>query len=463
MPRIITIAVVLSTFFSSAQVFAQAPTPAPTPAPVTNGPLNCPDYYTLGSVEASFKSTVNQTVPSSLLTFSGEIVNKNAYPLLRGTLFVKIFQKDKSSFSKGDGNPVVDQFVIKEGITLPANGTIPLTYEWNVPENAEGGEYYTAYFFTTENSYNLMGLSYTDDVIGNQSPFSIKRELDASVAKLSKTKTTLNGQDYFFAAPPLHFAAGEMVRVETIISNPSGEEKRLPLQWSQYSWDAMNPENLRHTKTELVTVPANGEVVVSYEVQPQRESVVYITAVTQDKDVKSFLNIRYIRDGIEETRTNFSAITSFPIKKDIETTLFVCAQAVNMETVSGNTLTLSLTDRDGNRIHEYRYEGDIDGLMGGYGEKFIPATDLDYVLLTATLERNGVIVEQVKTEYDCKVIDPSSCAQKEMEIPWTFNKTYLLGALLAGLGILVVIITSLFFINRRRNYINSDGMTTPLS
>lgn len=452
----------------SAQNFASTKEAAsfglPTlPAVEATGTLNCFDYYSFGSVSADLQATVGQSVPGATLTFKGEVVSKNPYPLLNGTLYVKIFKRDETTFAEGDGNPIVDQFIVKGNIMLAANGKLPVSYEWKIPTNAEGGEYYAAYFFTTSNRYNLMGLTFTDDVVGNQAPFKIMNEIDAKIAKLSKISTTLNGQDHHFAAFPLHFAAGDTVTVETVITNPSDEEKTVPLQWNQYSWDAMLPENLRHTKTELVTVPANGEVIVSYEVRPQRESIVYVTAVTQDRETKSILGIRYVRDGIEETRINFPAVTVFPIKKDTEATLFACAHSLNLPVVPGNTLTLTLTDRDGKVIHEYRYEGDISGAMSGYGEKFTPTSNINYAFLTATLERNGVIVEQVKTEYDCKVIDPSSCLPEEGigVFDWLKNN-----AVVAVLSVVILLLTAgiiAFLIKRRRHRGGgSSPMTTPI-
>lgn len=435
------------------------------PAVGGTGSLNCFDYYSFGSVSADLQPTVGQSVPGATLTFKGEVVSKNPYPLLNGTLYVKIFKRNETTFAEGDGNPVVDQFIVKDNITLAANGKLPVSYEWKIPVNTEGGEYYAAYFFTTSNRYNLMGLSFTDDVVGNQAPFKITNEVDTKIAKLSKISTTLNGRDHHFAAFPLHFAAGDNVKVETIIVNTSDRSKTVPLQFTQYAWDAMSKDNLRHTKTELVTLAPGETKNVSYVVQPQRESVVYIVAVTQDLEVKSILNIRYVRDGIEETRINFPGVSAFPLGKDTETTLFACAHAVNSSLVPGNTLTLALTDREGKVVYEYRYEGDISGNMSGFGEKFTPASNINYALLTATLERNGVIVEQVKTEYDCAVIDQNSCLPEEGVggvFDWLKNNAVV--AVLSVVILLLIAAIIIFLLKRRRHRGGgSSPMTTPIT
>lgn len=428
-------------------------------------PLNCFDYYTFGSVTADLQPMVAQSVPGATLSFAGEVVNANAYPLLNGTLYVRIFHKDDTVYAEGDGHPVVDQFVIKDGLTLRPNGSLPISYNWKVPLNAEGGEYYAAYFFVTEKRYNLLGLSFTDDVVGNQAPFTIVTDDETSVAKLSKITTTLNGLDHHFAAYPIHFSSTDTVKVETTITNPSNTEKSLPLQWDQYAWDGLRPENHRFSKTDIVTLAPGETKTVSYEVQPQRESLVFVTAITQDIEAKSILNIRYARDGIEETRINFPAVTSFPLPKEQAATLFACAHSTNQPVVPGNILTLTLKDRNGSVIHEYRYEGDIYGDMGGYGQEFTPASDVNYALLTAKLERYGVIVEEVTTVYDCTVIDPASCLPEPVGpsiFDWLKAHALVIGLTILGI---IVVIAGMVLIKRYRNRLpktTETAMTKPM-
>lgn len=454
-----------------AQVAAPVAATSTPPIPSLYGgeaeksPLSCFDYYTFGSVHADLQPSLGQTVPGTSLTFSGDIVSENPYPLLDGTLYVKIFKRNEKTFAEGDGNELVDQFIVKDGITLPAKGTLPMSYEWKVPMNAAGGEYYAAYFFTTAKRYNLMGLSFTDDVVGNQAQFTITSIEDPLIAKISKIDTTLNGRNHHFAAFPLHFKAGDTVTVKTTITNPSDKTKTLPLQWNQYSWDAMNKDNLRFTKTEVVTLAAKETKTVTYEVQPQRESVVYVVATTQDNQAKSILDIRYVRDGIEETRINFPGVTTFPIQAGEVQTLFACAHSLNQPVVPGNILTLTLKDKDGKIIHEYRYEGAITGAMGGFGDTFSTDKNINYATITATLERNGVIVEQVTQTYDCSVIDQNSCLPETPSIGHGFDwiKAHLMQVLLIIVILLLLGAMGVFLYKKRSNHIDATDtpMTTP--
>ena len=465
MNRIFASFFVLGLVLSSAQVsFAQESEPAQpaVPSPQAVGPLNCYDFYTYGSVEADLKPTVKQTVPGTPITFVGNLKNTNPYPLLDGTLYVKIFKRDETTFSAGDVDFVVDQFVIKDGITLRANGQERTTFVWEVPRNAEAGNYYAAYFFTTAKRYNLMGLSFTDDIVGNQAPFAITAPDAVPVAKLLKSDTTLNGETNLFAGYPLSFSADEAVTISTTLINNSAVAKTLPLQWNQYAWDSMNKDNLRRTKTEVVTIPPKSEKTVTYTAQKQSESVVYVTAVTQDIETKSFLNVRYGHDGIPETRTNFLGLSAFPLAKDTPATLFACAQSTNLPLVPGNILTLSLKDRAGKTIHEYRYEGDIKGTTGGFGESFTPASNINFATLTATLERDGVVIEEVTQTYDCEAIDPVTCFPEEgMGGFLDFLKTYYLPLILTLVIILLIAAIMVYLKKRpRREHIDAGTSNT---
>lgn len=425
----------------------QPPVPSIESAPET-GNIACFDYYQFGSVQADLQTDLEQTVPGATIAFSGKITNANDYPLVDGKLSVKIFKKDESTFAEGDGNPIVDQFVIQEDINLPAKGEKDTSFEWVVPNNARAGEYYAAYFFTTSNKYNLMGLSFTDDVVGNQAQFTITSESDPQSVTLSKAATTLNGQNHHFAAVPLHFKSDEVVTIQTTLVNPSAQEKSVPLQWNQYAWDSQDEANRRNTKTELVVLAPNETKTVSYEVKPQQEAVVYVTIITQDGESKSFLNVRYVRDGILETRINFPSLTKFPIKEGEPNRLFACAHSTNEPVVPGNLLILTLKDQNNAVIYQYRYEGDISGAMSGFGEEFLPKQSYDNVTLEAQLFRDGSEVENVKVHYDCNKIDPNSCLNKEEASTLSLFSGKTIVLVIGGLTLLALLVI-LYFIKRR--------------
>ncbi len=402
------------------------------------GNIACFDYYKFGSVQADLQTNVTETAPGATIAFTGKIVNENDYPLVDGKLVAKIFRRSEVTFNEGNGNEIVDQLVVADDVALPAKGGKDASFEWKVPLNARGGEYYAAYFFVTSDRYNLLGLSFTDDVVGNQAPFKVKNESDPKTAFLLKNGTLLNDKKHTYAAFPLHFGKDEAVTAKVQVQNPSDQPKTLPVQWNQYGWDAMRDENRQNTKTELVTLQPNETKELSYQVLPTNSSVVFLTLTTQDGESKSILNIRYVRDGVDETRINFPSLTKFPVVAGEEQTLFACAHSTSSPLVKNNILLLTLKDREDKVITQYRYEGDIPGAMSAFGDKFTSNKDYDYIKLEASLFRDGNELEKVEVVYDCQKIDANLCKESASVAGGIFTGKNIVIAIIALTGLVIL-------------------------
>jgi hypothetical protein len=348
------------------------------------GNVACFDNYHFGSVEANIETNSAQAVPGSDVAFFGTLKNTNDYPVVNGTLYLKVFFRDDATFKAGDGNQLVDQFPLEEKYTIDAKEEKKVEFSWHVPENARGGNYYLATFFATEGRYNLSGLSFTDDVIGNSVEFTVTSDQDSAIL-LDKTQTTLNGQNHHFVSFPLHFKRDETVDTKVTLTNPSTENKVIQLTWEEYTWDALRKETLQNQKYELIEIGANESKELSYSVTPKNTAVTYLVVTAKDQYSKSIQDIRFVRDGIQETRINFPSLSHFPLKAGEQNSLFACAHSTNLPNVTGNILTLTLRDQDQKTIHEYRYQGDISSAMGGWKDDFTSNKTYTKVFLTATL------------------------------------------------------------------------------
>ncbi len=393
----------LSEYFSTASGSNVA-----TTAP--EGTVNCFDYYTFGSVQVDVNPLISQTVPGVPITFSGTIKNQNPYPLIGGSVYAKVFRKSTNASSvQVDGYDVVDQFFVEEGITVAANGSVPLSFDWTVPRNAPSGDYQVAFFFVTAKRFNLLGLSFTDDVVGNQANFSITSDATVAPVAFDKGSVLLNGTAFHFAAFPPHFQKDDTVKAEMVLVNPSKEDRTVSVSWKQYDWDGLRQENLVTEKTEAILVKANEKKSISYETKEYKGAVTYLVVEARDGASKSILDIRFVRDDVEQVRMNFPGIMSFPLKAVEENTVFSCIHATNSDIVNGTELTLELKDTDGKVIHTYDYQGGITGNMMGVKDTFIPEKDYGRFTLSATLKKDGKVVEALDQNYDCQNIDPSLC------------------------------------------------------
>ncbi len=407
--------------------------------PTSEAPANtvsCFDYYEFGSVQANLTAPISSTISGSKIIFSGTIVNNNPYPIVDGTLYVKIF-RSRGASNDGNGPEVVDQFFALGDIVIPAKNSVPASFTWNVPSNAISGEYQLATFFTTSRKFNLLGLSFTDDVVGNTVPFRVVSEQKGTVA-FDKAAVEVDGEAYRFAAFPPRTSETDAVDVTAVVKNSTNKAEKATISWTVYQWDAQLRSNAVQEKTETVTVAAQGSAPVSITVSDARHPVYLVVGTLTWRDTKSIIGVRFVRSGIDRLRINFPGVTDFPIIRGQENTVFSCLHNAGENAVVPNgRLELALLDGDENIIHEYVYEGDVTGAMMGVAEKFVPQKNYDRFALEARLYEGEEIIENVRLEYDCNTINPATCAA--VSATEAFDFASLLGGDFGPIAVVIVI------------------------
>ncbi|QQR65433.1 hypothetical protein IPH92_02560 [Candidatus Kaiserbacteria bacterium] len=380
-------------------------TPVSTSPAAPSNTVNCFDYYSFGSVQVHLSPTLEQTIPGMPLTFTGTLKNANAYPVVGGQVYAKIFKVDDGDtpLTHQNGHPLVSFFLVQDNVVIPANGEIPATFTYQVPKNMAGGAYTIAYFFTTENRYNLLGLSFTDDVTGNKANFSITDDTNTPVT-FNKNTVMLNKTPFSFAAFPPHFTKDEAVTAHVEAVNPANTERVVEVTWIISQWDGILAKHEVKRETQGVLLKPKEKKTLSYTLPKLDTSVTFIQAILKDQDAESILHIRYVRDGNEELRINYPSITEYPLTAGKETTVFSCLHSTNLPIVSDNLLTLTLKDENNDVIHTYTYEGDVTGAMMGVKDTFTPPRDLTTFSLTAALTHKGALVDEVTIHYDCNAL-----------------------------------------------------------
>ncbi|HWO07130.1 MAG TPA: hypothetical protein VNM40_00945 [Candidatus Paceibacterota bacterium] len=374
------------------------------------GTVSCFDYYSFGSVQAKLTSSVASTVSGATMTFSGTLENANPYPIVDGALYVKVF-KSRGAVNDGNGPDVVDQFFVQEGIAIPANTSVPVTFTWKVPSYAQSGDYRLATFFTTSHKFNLLGLSFTDDVVGNTVLFSVVGEQTERVL-IDKASVRVNDDGYRFATFPPRVGT-DPVTVRATVRNTADTPQTATISWNIYQWDAQQREHMVQNEHTTVSVPARGSVPISILVRDATYPVYYAVGTLTWKDTKSIIGVRFVRDGVDRLRINFPGVMSFPLRAGQANTLFSCLHNTSDTPIlPGGRLELSLTDRNGALIAEHIYDGDVTSDMMGVASAFTPERDYDYVTLNASLYQNSSLVDSAHITYDCQAIDPTICGPK---------------------------------------------------
>ena len=404
-------ALAISCFQPLVALAQDVPPPAfgqPTAAAPANT-INCFDYYHFGSVQVDVTPSVASAVSGVPITFTGSIKNENPYPVVDGSVYVKIFRERGNGEKDFNGPDVVDQFYAADNLTIPANGELPITINWNIPAYAVSGQYKIATFFTVSHKFNLLGLPFTDDVVGNTAGFKVSAEQSGTVG-FKKDAVTVGGEQYHFAAFPPRTSASKPVTVEATLSNATGESVTIPVTWSLYHWSQNDQANFITSRTDQVTIAPGKTAKVSFVVDDANYPVYLLQGVAKWQDTSSIINVRFVREAKDRLRINFPAVTSYPLTAGTPSTLFSCLHnSGSSEVVPSSRLVLSLRDAAGDLIHSYTYSGGVTGAMMGVADTFTPNKTYDTFKLEAQLYQGQNLVDQSDVSYDCHDLDASAC------------------------------------------------------
>src|SRR3989344_120759 len=407
--------------------------------PMPANTVSCFDYYSFGSVQANLNASVASAVSGTPIAFKGTLKNNNPYPIVDGALYVKIF-KSRGASNDGNGPDVVDQFFVKGDIVIPANGSVPISFLWRVPAYAQSGDYSVATFFTTSRKFNLLGLTFTDDVVGNTVPFKVSGEQTTGV-KFDKAGVTVNDEKYYFAAFPPRVDTSAPAVVDATIRNTTNKAQTAIVSWVVYQWDGQLRGNAVQEETRQISVPANSSTDVSITVRDAKYPVYLVVGTLKWQDTQPVIGARLRREGVDRTRINFPGIMSFPLVGGQENTLFSCLHNSGEGTlVPGGRLELTLSDASGNTIHEYVYSGDVTGAMMGVAEKFTLTTTYDYFVLDARLFQGDEFIDEAHLVYDCNTIDPNLCRSEEVRATGVFGSLKAIAVIVLTIIVLILAI-----------------------
>jgi hypothetical protein len=363
-------------------------------------PISCFDYYKFGSVYASLETRNYTNVSGTKINFFGEIKNDNAYPIVDGKLFVKIMRSN-DSYDKTGGQDEVDSFAVKEGISIPANSSIPVSFDWNIPGYAISGEYQASTYFLVDDSFNMSGLSFTTDIVGGVAKFSVVGEQKSDVY-FDRTQITINDNPYYTVAFTPSVRSTSTANISLTLTNDTNKMQEVPVTLSLYEWDSQAQKNLLKTEDTSYIIAANSSKKISYEITDTKHSVYFLVAKATYKDAKSEVSVRFGRQGKQEPRINFSTFANYPFEKGKENSLITCVHNTNQNDAEYGKVVTTVYDHNGNQIHTSLYEGKITGAIQGMISKFTPsAAYKDLTIATKIYDKEGGVIDETSVEYKC--------------------------------------------------------------
>ncbi len=373
---------------------------------------NCSEFYSFGSVFINARLKYDTVFPGERFQLEGRIGNANDFPLVDGSVFVRIKKRIfDSETANRDGMSTVDEFFAIEDIALPANEDVPFELFWEVPSDFSAGQYEAELFYLIGKRTEFLGISSTDGrVSGSRYQFSVSGS-GKSGPFLRKESVKVGGEEYVPRAILKRFGTDEMADIEFILENPLGMPAEVLLSYElcegAIGWEGC-PGGKRHS--EMVSLAVGESKTLRHSVSPDdfmgRSSVLLITA--QYGGAKSILNVRILRAESTIPHLGFVGMTTYPIREGSGNTMFGCVQFAESDDF---VISVRILDASGNPIGKERYATDVpkngDAVSLDFSsDRFIPD-----VTLQTEIRDGEQVVDSYSVTYRCKDIDPESCSQ----------------------------------------------------
>lgn len=368
------------------------------------GLVSCFDYYTFGSTPVSAESELAEVAQGASIAFKTTITNDNAYPIVDADVIAKVFKR-KGEEKDANGPDVVDFYTVQSGVTLRANETKEFTITWNVPASATEGEYYLTTYVVSQDRFNMLGLSFTDDIIGSAFDFSVVGNTRKQSAAFDKSSVTINGLPYYFAAYPPRIG-GPQAEIKATLQNPSRDEVRTTILWELYSWDGLRGENLIDTKRESVLLDSGETKQITFTATNTAHPVYYLKARAETPGhAASVLGIRFARPENAEPRINFAGVSAYPPEEG--TVAFLCAHSVGTGPSENTRLELVVEGRSNDLISalfgQKTYRQEYSGVMPGDIRALtvpVPSIGTSFDVVSR-LYHKDVLIDELRQTFRC--------------------------------------------------------------
>ncbi len=431
-------------------------------ADTADGQFNCFDLYKFGSVEVNLTAPTLTTTGGTQFNAKAHIENHNAYPVVDGSVYVKIFRlQDSASARRNDGDNVVDQFYAAKNINLGAHASLDKAFTWKVPTYAMSGDYRIVSYFLSADKFNLMGLPFTDDVHGG--PLDFKVSGVKGGITLDKNTVTVNGSPYSFVGIMKPVNSSKPVVIQATVINSSSEAVTIPVVARIYRWAQNEPDSHRSDLSQMVSLKAGEKKSITFMVTDQ-ESLTLVAIEANYKDSKSILDVRFGRDGLSFPRINFPGLATYPLKAGQPATMFVCAHAAGVSSkagagepfvLQGAKIVLTLSDESGTVLNTYTYNGPLTGDMMGFKSSFVPKASTGNLVLKAEAYQGSVKLDSAVVHYSCATLGSAECAaiagSDEGSEGGIHGSTPIAWIILGLLGLLAIISICVHMIHKNRD------------
>jgi len=429
---------VLSLFFGLLPFLAFAQNQAPD----AKVGVSCFDYYKFQSVEIDLHGEKQIYKAGEGAKFIGSLTNKNSYPLVGGSLILRLSKLDPRSQM---GNDIIDEWTVVENANLRAGEKQFVNLSYQLSSGLPTGTYVLTSYFLTQNKFNISGLSFTDDIYGGYATFTVEGKSEKNI-KFDRVGVKVDGKPYriFGFIPNIFSKDTESVRLEVPLRNNSSKSLKTGVKYEIYYWDAADKNNLIESRNEITSLAAGQAKMLSLDVDVSGGPVHFVKIKAEAEDQKSEIHIRLIKEGFKP-RLNFVGLSSFPLSGDSGAVAFACYHNTTEGEGIGK-LNLALKTSSGRTLAEAETNGKMTGTIDLLSKDVSRLRGYDKLTLLAELkDASGAVVDSAEITYDCSKFSELICLKSRINFY----------TLLAGI---IIVIIALYFL--RRHFSNKGTQPT---
>jgi len=364
--------------------------------------VDCFDYYDFGSVGFELlRADKLRYSAGDTAHFITTIKNNNPYPLVEGGVLAQVYWLNTESGGT-QGDNLIDEFWVMEGLTLDKNQGYPLAFSWKIPKRAVDGYYYVALFFQVKKSFNMSGLPFINNVYGGSAGFTIENGLEKAPFYFDRNTVRLQGAEQMLRNFSQSFTEGEEITYAVSLKNPNSEKTSSYVEYSLFDWDQTGEENLlaEFTKKEFLEIDAESQTDASISLAGLKPGAYLLKIYSESNAWYSSINLRFSVEG-EKGRFVFSGLDKFPLAEGDGFTLFSCfSNSTDWFSNFGGRVEIELT-AGGEVIGTAEYSGEITPKIIAVKEDLTAGKEYDKALLTSRIYgSDNELDQEITVEYD---------------------------------------------------------------
>ena len=274
-------------------------------------------------------------------------------------LFVQVWQRDKDEKGALNGDYLIDEFYVLNGIDLNKGTEKDFAINWKTPSGMNNGDYYLTFSILNNQSFELFGTPLLASAPKKIYDFKIVNGSEArSGVAIDKNEIKINGLPYSLRAPAPEISPAiedETVNIEVPIVG-FDQESKASLRYELYKWGQTNPRDLLDSKEESKIFKANERFNANYRFTPNELESVYNLRITAKTDNSvSTSNVRFVIKNKAKGVFRFLSLA-----QDISGKYpFFCLKNANWSGIFQGTVKIELKDSIGNLINSAEQKANI--------------------------------------------------------------------------------------------------------